>query len=111
VPEWPSWLVDSFLAKGGPWALVLAMASSFVWLVATGRLVTRRQHEQTVELVRGQVEDKEKLIQSLWAQINEWRTLDVARDQRFDELLEGNRTLIAALDRGTSAGGQRGRRP
>lgn len=110
MAEWPSWLVDGLLAKGGPWALVVAMAGTALWLLVTGRVVTRAQHRQTIQLIRDQVKEKESLVRSLWSQISALQKLDAERDRRFDELLEGNRTLIAALERPVPPPG-RGRRP
>ena len=70
---------------------VLTLLGWLFWMIATGRLVTRREHENRVG-------DKDKVIADKDAQIVMYRGASETKDAQLSELLEQGRLSIQLME-------------
>ena len=69
------WL--TILAGAGPWAAFLGLALIGTWVVITGRLITRRQHDEAIAAERRAAEAEQR-------RADDWRQAAAAADARAD---------------------------
>ena len=92
-----SWLsglpVDDIVRSGAPWLLV------FVFIIGlfTGRLRTRRELDSLSEMWAERLNESREHASGLLRIIEGYRELERKRDERWDELLEGNRVITDTL--------------
>lgn len=92
-----SWLrglpVDDIVRSGAPWLLV------FVFIIGlfTGRLRTRRELDSLSDMWTERLKESRDHASGLLRIIEGYRELEGKRDERWDELLEGNRVITDTL--------------
>lgn len=69
------WL--TILAGAGPWSAFLAVVLLGAWVVITGRLITRRQHDEAIAAERRAAEAEQR-------RADDWRQAAAAADARAD---------------------------
>lgn len=69
------WL--SILTGAGPWAAFLGLALIGTWVVITGRLITRRAHEEAITAA-------DRVAEAERRRADDWRQAAAAADARAD---------------------------
>lgn len=85
--------IGDIVRSGAPWLLV------FVFMIGlfTGRLRTRRELDSLSKMWAERLQESRDHASGLLGVIEGYRDLDRKRDERWDDLLEGNRVITSTL--------------
>lgn len=94
-------LPPEVIRSGAPWLLVFLLVTLMAYSIVSGRLMTRRGWErERAELIRSweaRLAESKEYASALLQVIRGYQELDNRRDERMDDLLEGNRVITETL--------------
>jgi hypothetical protein len=92
--EWPGWLPPEVVKTGAPWLLVFFL----VVALFSGRLRTKRELDSLTAIWEERLREAKEYGSGLLQLVKGYQELDSKRDERMDELLEGNRVITQTLE-------------